>query len=135
MRIRGMILVAAFAAMTGGMVKAQQPKADPVAGAIKHGDLMRRKLEHARGMLEGLAIEDFALIQKQAKLMNELTTLEQWSRSVSPRYRAQLNIFWSANDEMLRHARDKNLDGAALSYTQMTLSCVNCHKFLRDPAD
>jgi hypothetical protein len=135
MSTRSMILVALFGALTWEVIAAEQPKRDLAAEPTDHGGLMRRKLEHTRGMLEGLATEDFALIQKHAKLMNELTTLEQWSRPESLRYRAQLNIFWSANKEMMRHAKDKNLDGAALSYTQMTLSCVNCHKFLRDPTE
>lgn len=133
MSTRSMILVALFGLLTWEVTATEQPSRVPANAPTDHDGLMRRKLEHTRGMMEGLATEDFALIQKHAKLMNDLATLEQWSRPESPRYRAQLNIFWSANKEMMRHAKDKNLDGAALSYTQMTLSCVNCHKFLRDP--
>ena len=35
-------------------------------------------------------------------------------------------------DELIRHSNEKNLDGATLAFTQMTLSCVNCHQQLRE---
>ncbi len=37
-----------------------------------------------------------------------------------------------ANREIVRQAENKNIDGVALAYSQLTLSCVNCHKLLRD---
>ena len=46
----------------------------------------------------------------------------------------QLQIFQNANQQMIRMADDENLDGAALAYVQLTLSCVNCHKIVRDHA-
>jgi hypothetical protein len=33
---------------------------------------------------------------------------------------------------MVKMAKDKNLDGAALAYVQLTMSCVNCHKYVRE---
>jgi hypothetical protein len=35
-------------------------------------------------------------------------------------------------DDLIEKAREKNLDGAALSYVEMTLSCVKCHKHVRE---
>jgi hypothetical protein len=32
---------------------------------------------------------------------------------------------------MEREARQKNLDGAALKYVELSLKCVNCHKYVR----
>jgi len=93
--------------------------------------LMRSKLEHSKAILGGLATEDFAAIRKGAKAMRELTVLEHWIHSDTPQYKAQLNVFWLANDGLIQAADEKNLDGAALSYTQLTLSCVNCHKYVR----
>jgi hypothetical protein len=51
-------------------------------------------------------------------------------------YQTQLQVFRFASNELVRLAEEKNLDGASLAYTQMTISCVNCHKFLRQqPAE
>lgn len=93
--------------------------------------LMRSKLEHSNKVLEGLTTEDFDTIAKEAKAMRGLTVLERWFRADTPQYRAQLNAFWYANDALAKAADDKNLDGATLAYTQLTISCVNCHKHVR----
>ncbi|MBC8351207.1 MAG: cytochrome c [Planctomycetes bacterium] len=43
----------------------------------------------------------------------------------------QLKTFEFSVNELVRNAEDKDLDGATLAFTQMTISCVNCHKELR----
>jgi len=93
--------------------------------------LMQSKLEHSKNILEGLTKEDFDAIGKGAKSMRDLTALEGWFLADTPRYKAQLNAFWFANDALAQAATDKNLDAAALAYTQLTISCVNCHKYVR----
>jgi hypothetical protein len=94
-------------------------------------ELMKSKLENSKKILEGLATEDFNAIRKGAKAMRDLTVLERWALADTPRYKAQLNVFWFANDALIQAADEKNLDGATLAYTQQTLSCVNCHKYVR----
>jgi len=93
--------------------------------------LMRSKLEHSKNILEGLDNEDFQEISRGAKAMRGITALERWFRADTPRYKAQLTAFWFANDALAQAADDKNLDAAALAYTQLTISCVNCHKQVR----
>jgi cytochrome c556 len=101
---------------------------------VKHqfsASLMRSKLEHSKNILQGLANEDFQEISKGAKSMKGLTVLERWFRADTPRYKAQLNAFWFANDALIQAADEKNLDAATLAYTQLMISCVNCHKQVR----
>ena len=93
---------------------------------------MKKKLEYSERILAGLASEDYELIEKSAKSMSKLSELEKWLHLSSPNYRTQLKIFQYANDEMVAAAEDKDLDGATLAYMQLTLSCVNCHKLVRD---
>jgi len=33
---------------------------------------------------------------------------------------------------LVQKAKEKNLDGAALAYVDMTLTCVKCHKHMRE---
>jgi len=63
--------------------------------------------------------------------MGALSQMEKWVRSGLSDYRDQLHIFQNSNKQLIRMAEQKNLDGAALAYVQMTLSCVNCHKVVR----
>lgn len=93
--------------------------------------LMRKKLAQTQRILEGLATEDYDLIAKNAKKLSKLTVLEKWVRANTLEYKSQLNMFQSANRELIRFADEKNLDGAALAYLQLTLTCVNCHKQIR----
>lgn len=93
--------------------------------------LMQKKLEQAQKILEGLATEDFDSITKNAKAMNGLTALEQWFRASEPDYQTQLKTFRFANQELIRLSEERNIDGASLAYVQLTLSCVNCHKYVR----
>ena len=93
---------------------------------------MQKKLEYSKNILEGLATEDFDLISKNAAEMRKLSAFEAFVRySDAQAYRTQLQVFDFANMELIRAAEEKNLDGAALAFTQSTISCVNCHKSLR----
>ena len=92
---------------------------------------MRKKLDYSQAILEGLATADFDKIAQNARAMRDLTKIEAFVRGRSPAYRTQLQTFLSANDELLDRAQDDNVEGAALAFTQITISCVNCHKQLR----
>jgi cytochrome c556 len=130
------IVAGAFAA---GAV-AQEPKADESkAGASKteapkaeeSSFWMKKKLQYSEQILAGLAKEDYEMIAKNARSMNILSHMERWVRSSLPEYRVQLRIFENANQQLIRAADAEQLDGAALAYVQLTLSCVNCHKVVR----
>lgn len=107
---------------------------DPKKEGLKHElsvSLMKSKLDDSKNILEGLTREDFPAIEKGAKALRGLTVLEQWFRADTPRYKAQLNSFRYANDALIQAAEEKNLDAASIAYTQLTISCVNCHKQVR----
>jgi hypothetical protein len=109
------------------------------AGLSGHGpepkkvsDLMKKKLEHAQKVLEGVAIGDFDMITDHARELMVISKAAEWKGIKSPRYEVQLNQFRRSVDDLIEKAREKNLDGAALSYVEMTLSCVKCHKHVRE---
>jgi hypothetical protein len=93
---------------------------------------MKRKLELSQQVLEGLALADFDKIDKAARTMDTLNSIEKFVRGRNEAYRAQLEIFRYANASLVKAAAKENLDGATLAFNQMTLSCVNCHKQLRE---
>lgn len=94
---------------------------------------MKKKLEFSQHILAGLATADFDQISKSAKSMNNLSQIERWTRRTNAEaYRTQLQFFRFANEDLVRQAEKKNIEGVSLAFSQLTLSCVNCHKVIRD---
>jgi len=93
---------------------------------------MKQKLTYSQKILGGLAKEDFDVIKTNALGMKGLNKIEIFVRQRPEGYRTQLKTFQYSVDQLIRTAEDENLDGATLAFAQMTISCVHCHKELRD---
>jgi hypothetical protein len=103
--------------------------------ADKPGDVaafMRLKLSHSQKLLEGIALEDFATIEKSAQNLSSLSRDEEWQVFPTPEYLRHSEEFRRAVDTVRDAAGKKNVDAAALGYVGVTLSCVNCHKYVRN---
>jgi hypothetical protein len=93
---------------------------------------MKQKVRASQQILKALADGDFNTIGANAQAMNLLEHLEKWSRADRPEYRTQLRLFEFADHELIRAASEKNIEAATLAYNQLVVSCVNCHKLVRD---
>jgi hypothetical protein len=93
---------------------------------------MKKKLQYSEKVLEGLAKADYESIAESAKLMNQLSQIEDFVRGRDEEYRHHLKTFDRVTRELAQQANDEDIDGAALAYMELTLNCVNCHKHLRD---
>jgi hypothetical protein len=113
--------------------KKTQAQAEPTGDSPQEASVwMRRKLDYSQQILVGIAEADFERIATNAKAMRALGKVEGFVRGRTPGYRSQLQIFQDATDQLIKHAEKDNVDGAALAFTQLTISCVNCHKHLRE---
>lgn len=93
---------------------------------------MKQKLQLSQNILAGLTQADFDKIGTNAKALNFATNLEKWLRADKEDYKKQVTFFDMANKELIRQADKKNLEGATLTFNQLTVSCVQCHKIMRD---
>ncbi len=94
---------------------------------------MFKKLEDAQDVFSALAMSNFSGILVNAEAMQRVTKIEGFAkRSDAAPYRRQVQLFELANQELIRAAQEKNLEAATLAFNQLTLSCVNCHKVMRD---
>ena len=94
--------------------------------------LMRDKLTYANEALDGLATEDFAKVAKSGEMLRMISRAASWHVINSEEYSHLSRNFQEQAADLVRHAKDKNLDAAALDYMRMSLTCIQCHKYLRD---
>lgn len=94
-------------------------------------EFMRDKLELAQGILEGLSVENYDLIISRAQKLSAMSQEADWRVFENPDYEQQSLAFRRNVDALTKAAKNKNLDGATLAYVRVTMSCVECHKYVR----
>ena len=94
-------------------------------------EAMRKKVAYSQQVLVGITLEDYGLIANNAKKLVELSNKTNWYSRQVPEYELFLNEFRRNAEQLIEAGKRKNLDAASLAYSQMTLSCVSCHKFIR----
>lgn len=105
-------------------------EADPAADKV--ATFMRAKLAHSGDVLEGLALGDYELIAKGAQELSLASQDSNWNVLQTEDYVRQSMEFRRACDMLRRAAKERNLDGAALAWMEVTMKCVQCHRSLRD---
>jgi hypothetical protein len=132
-KLRTVLTLAILAFVVPPLVGDGQLPKNPKGGESKKvSELMRKKLQHAQKVLEGIALNDFDEILNHADALMQLTNEVEWQVLKTPRYQVQSNEFRRAIENLQEKAAQKNLDGAALGYVELTLSCVKCHKYVRE---
>jgi hypothetical protein len=94
--------------------------------------MMQKKLKSAHLVLDGVAIGDFKKIANGGEELTQLAKSETWQLIRSPHYERHSADFIRATENLVKKAKEKNMDGAALAYVEMTLSCVRCHQYVRE---
>ena len=95
-------------------------------------EVMKLKLSYAQNVLEGIATENTDLIVANAQKLSALSKAAGWRARETPEYELFSAEFRRHSDSVARAAKDKNIDAASLAYFQMTMSCINCHRYMRD---
>lgn len=117
--IRSLVLFAIVATLSGQTFAEDRDK------------IMAQKLAASQSILAAITTEDFSMLEKNADVLLALAK-QEWLESPTPEYRAHLKDFWLTLEGLSDKARGKNIDGATLGYVHMTLSCVKCHRYLRN---
>ncbi len=93
---------------------------------------MQEKLKASQAVLEGIALNDFDKIKKQADELLAISKRAEWKVIKTPKYELYSNDFQRIAENMGQNAKEKNLDAATLNYVELTLTCVKCHKHVRE---
>ena len=124
----GLLLVAAVV-MIAAAPAAQEATVQP----DKVAAFMRAKLAHSQNVLEGLAVEDFDLIDRGANDLALASQASSWQVLQTADYARHSDEFRRSCNALRAAAKARNLDGAALAWMEVTMKCIQCHKYVRDP--
>jgi hypothetical protein len=117
-----------------GLAQAFQAADEPETPPLRSPALqkfMRGKLALSQGILEGLVVEDFERIEKNSAGLMLMSAAAQWQVSNDPIYKQHSNEFQRTVKQLQKAAKEKNLDGASLGFVQLTMNCIECHRFTR----
>jgi cytochrome c556 len=117
-------------ATAGSPFQAQAGRKAVVANDVH--TIMKKKLSHTQKALEGIALNNFETIQTNAEELMVLSKQAEWMIIHTPEYELQTDSFRRSAQDLVKAANNKNVDGAALAYVELTMSCVKCHKYVRD---
>ena len=118
-------------ALVAWALAAQFSTAAEVRRRAETQTFMRLKMAWSQGVLEGLTLEKFDAISRNAIRMRDMTQSNQWFVSKQPDYMARTTNFQQSVDALYLAAVDKNLDAATEAYLKVTRSCVECHRLVR----
>jgi hypothetical protein len=83
--------------------------------------LMQQKLEHSQAILAAVTTSNWGEMQRHSEALMVMN---------SPEYARHSQAFVRAAEDLLDAARRRDLEAAPLAYVSMTLSCVQCHRYV-----
>jgi len=99
---------------------------------VPTAEIMKKKLEYSQKLLEALTLNDLDKVVAEAGNLIQVRKEAGFRAIKTPEYEMFADDFQRAADAMVKAAKDKNLETAKLHYLGMTLSCFNCHAYVRD---
>ncbi len=99
--------------------------------SVARRDYMRTKLTFSQAIVEGLAVKNFDTINTAATEIRNVTEGEMWLVHKTPEYNRYSDEMKRSVEELIRAAEEKNLEGSALRFFDVTLKCIDCHEYLR----
>ena len=124
-RIGGLGLMCFLGASTL-VASAAKPQQDPVK------KLMSLKLDYSQQILGALVSEDFEALKELSFKLGALAGAGDWLVIRSEEYNQRTAEFLRAVEALRDAPKHRNIDAAAMAYVDMTLTCVQCHKYVRE---
>jgi len=92
--------------------------------------VMRKKLEVSQKILEAVVTSRWADLEARSRDLEDLTNDPAWRVLRSPEYATHSNAFRESVRALHDAAAKRDLDATPKAYSAVTLSCVDCHRYL-----
>jgi hypothetical protein len=114
-------LVVFFAVFSFAASAAQGPPLDRV---------MRDKLQRSQKILEAVVTSDWSSLEANSRELLRLTEDPRWIVLQYPEYARHSQAFRRAVTDLQAAAAARDLDKAPQAYFAVTLSCIDCHRYV-----
>jgi hypothetical protein len=94
------------------------------------GRLMRKKLDTSQKILEAVVTSRWADLEARSRELEALTNDPAWAVLKLPEYARYSTAFRDAARALHDAAVKRDLDATPQAYVTLTLSCVQCHRYL-----
>ena len=126
--IASAVVLAAILCTVPGRAQLQTGETPRLSVAV----LMQQKLKSSQAILKGLAMEDYGLIEQESRCLSLLSLESGWNILQTKDYTHMSVEFREACEQIRSAAEDKNLDGVGLGYFKLTMTCIDCHRHIRN---
>lgn len=92
--------------------------------------VMREKLQASQALLGALVTSRWSELERQALVLQRVTRAPGWAVLTEPEYRRQTAAYITALDALVEAARHRDLEAAPQAYVSVTMSCVQCHRYV-----
>jgi hypothetical protein len=92
--------------------------------------VMRKKLEVSQKILEAVVTSRWSDLEARTRDLEDLTNDPAWMVLTAPEYATHSNSFRKAVRTLHDAAARRELEAAPKAYVDVTLSCVECHRYL-----
>ena len=92
--------------------------------------LMEKKLVHAQEILKAVVTSDWVALETHSRELERLTRDPAWMVLQYHEYRQRSDAFLRAVQTLHRAAAQRDLEASPRAYVDLTLQCVECHRYL-----
>ena len=92
--------------------------------------VMRAKLEHAQQILGDVVTSNWSGLERHSLELRRATEDPAWAVLTTPEYARHTAAFLRASEDLLEAAKQRDLEAAPLAYMSLTMSCVQCHRYV-----
>jgi hypothetical protein len=92
--------------------------------------VMHEKLVHAQKILEAVVTSDWTSLETHSRELERLTSDPRWIVLKYPEYARHSGSFVASVRALHSAAAQRELEKTPKAYVDMTLQCVECHRYL-----
>lgn len=98
--------------------------------ATRH--VMLGKLEKVQHVLEAILKSDCDLLERETQALARVPEQPGWSVLTTAEYVRYSQAFLNATNDLLVSARSRDLDAAMTRYQELTMTCYQCHRYVKN---